>query len=226
MMSLQDELNRAHGDFLASAPEEAKQLDMDTEEVVARGVGKDALAAGDTIPDFILTDQLGREISSEDLRSKSPLVIKFYRGSWCPYCSLELHALQRYLPKIEELGASLIAISPQLPDESMSTAEKYDLSFTVLSDVGNVIARQFGLVFKLSEKIRPVYSNFGIDLPRFNGTDTFELPVPATFIINQQGRIQAEHVSADYKQRMEPEDILAALRELDSSGVAQLDNRE
>jgi len=214
-MSLQDDLNKAHDDFMASAPEEAKQLDMDTEEVVRSGVGKDALAVGDTIPDFILPDQLAREISSEDLRAISPLVIKFYRGSWCPYCSLELHALQRYLPKIEALGASLIAISPQLPDESMSTAEKYDLSFTVLSDVDNVIARQFGLVFSLSEKIRPIYSKFGIDLPRFNDTDTFELPVPGTFIVNQQGRIQAEHVSADYKQRMEPEDILAALRELD-----------
>lgn len=210
-MSLQDDLNKAHDDFLASAPEEAKLLDMDTEEVVRSGVGKDVPAVGDTAPDFSLSDQLGREVRSEDLRAKGPLVIKFYRGSWCPYCSLELHALQRYLPKIEGQGASLIAISPQLPDASMSTAEKYELSFTVLSDVGNVIARKFGLVFTLSETVRPVYSKFGIDLPRFNGTNTFELPVPGTFIVDQQGLIRAEHISADYKQRMEPDDILAAL---------------
>jgi len=103
---------------------------------------------------------------------------------------------------------------PQQPDESMSTAEKYELSFTVLSDVGNGIARQFGLVFTLSETVRPVYRQFGIDLPKFNGTDTFELPVPGTFIVDQQGQIRAEHVSADYKQRMGPEAILAALGEL------------
>ncbi len=213
-MSLQDDLNKAHVDFMASAPEEAKQLDMDTEEVLRSGVGKDAPAVGDTAPDFTLPDQLGREVSSEDLRAKGPLVINFYRGSWCPYCSLELHALQRYLPSIEEQDASLVAISPQLPDESMSTAEKYELSFTVLSDVGNVIARKFGLVFTLSETVKPVYSKFGIDLPRFNGTDTFALPVPGTFIVDQQGQIKAEHVSADYKQRMEPDDILAALAEI------------
>jgi peroxiredoxin len=213
-MSLQDDLNKSHDDFMASAPEEATILDLDTEEVVRSGVGKDAPAVGDTAPAFTLPDQLGREISSAELYAKGPLVISFYRGSWCPYCSLELHALQRYLPKIEALGASLVAISPQLPDESMSTAEKYELSFTVLSDVGNVIARKYGLVFTLSETIRPVYSKFGIDLPKFNGTDSFELPVPGTFIVDQHGRICAEHVSADYKQRMEPEDILFALIEL------------
>jgi peroxiredoxin len=213
-MSLQDDLNKAHDDFMAQMPEVAKQLDLDTEKVVRSGVGNDAPGVGDIAPDFTLPNQLGRDVSATELRSKGPLVISFYRGSWCPYCSLELHALQRYLPKIEQLGASLVAISPQLPDESMSTAEKYKLSFIVLSDVGNVIARQFGLVFTLSETVRPVYSKFGIDLPRLNGTDTFELPVPGTFILDQEGKIRAEHVSADYKQRMEPEDILVALAEL------------
>jgi len=94
--------------------------------------------------------------------------------------------------------------------------DKYDLSFTVLSNVSNVIARQFGAVFTLSETVRPIYSKFDIELPTFNGTDTFELPLPGTFIVGQEGKIRAEHVSADCKQRMEPEHILAALTKTES----------
>ena len=114
------------------------------------------------------------------------------------------------------LGASLVAISPQIPDESLSIAEKHELSFPTLSDVGNVVARQFGLVFKLSEHLRPIYTELGADLPRFNGTDAFELPVPGTFVIDSGGTIRAAHVTADYKQRMEPGLILEELSRLKS----------
>jgi peroxiredoxin len=112
------------------------------------------------------------------------------------------------------LGASLVAISPQIPDQSLTMAEKHDLAFPTLSDVGNVVAREFGLVFAVSEDLRPIYTQLGADLPKFNGTDTFELPVPGTFVIDSGGVIRAAHVTADYKQRMEPERILEALGEL------------
>ena len=112
------------------------------------------------------------------------------------------------------LGASMVAISPQVPDESLTTAQKNELSFPALSDVGNVVARRFGLVFTLSEHLRPIYTKLGANLPKFNGSDTFELPVPGTFVVDRSRVIRAAHVNADYKQRMEPERILEVLGEL------------
>ena len=125
-----------------------------------------------------------------------------------------MRSLQRQLPQITAQGASLVAISPQIPDESLTTTEKNELAFPALSDVGNVVARQFGLVFNLSEHLRPIYTKLGADLPKFNGTDAFELPVPGTFVIDRGGVIREAFVSADYKQRMEPARILDALGEL------------
>jgi peroxiredoxin len=119
------------------------------------------------------------------------------------------------LPQITALGASLVAISPQLPDESLTTTEKNELAFPALSDVGNAVARQFGLVFALSEHLRPIYTKLGADLPKFNGTDTFELPVPGTFVVDREAVIRIAHVNADYKQRMEPAHILDALGALE-----------
>lgn len=147
----------------------------------------------------------------QDLRSRGPLVISFYRGSWCPYCNLEMQALQQHLPRFNESGASLVAISPQVPDESLSLAEKHALSFPVLSDVGALVARDYGLVFTVSERLRPLYAGFGIDLPKSNGVDSFELPVPGTFVVDRNALIRAAFVDPDYKKRMEPEEILAVL---------------
>lgn len=113
-----------------------------------------------------------------------------------------------------ELGASLVAISPQMPDDSLTTAQKNDLSFSVLSDADNRVARAYGLVFALSEALRPKYVALGADLPKFNGSDTFELPVPGTFILDQASVVRARFVDADYTKRMEPEAIVAALRAL------------
>jgi peroxiredoxin len=127
---------------------------------------------------------------------------------------VELRSLQRQLPQMTALGASLVAVSPQVPDQSLTTSEKMNLKFPVLSDVGNGVARRFGLVFALSEHLRSIYASLGADLPKFNGTETFELPVPATFVIDPGGLIRAAHVNADYKQRMEPARILEALGEL------------
>jgi len=210
-MTLKEELDAMRANVTAQIPELAAQFDADTEKMVSQGIGTGGLKTDDTAPDFELPDPLGRVVSSVNLRKDGPLVINFYRGGWCPYCNLELRALQQHLPRITELGASLVAISPQVPDESMTTAEKNELSFPVLSDEGNSLARKFGLVFAVSEHLRPVYTELGADLPKFNGTDTFELPVPGTFIIDENAVIRAAYVNADYKQRMEPADILQVL---------------
>jgi len=125
--------------------------------------------------------------------------------------------LQQSLPGIKALAAELVAISPQLPDNSWSTAEKLDLGFVVLSDVGNKVARDFGLVFKLSDKIQEIYADFGIDLPAANGDWSFELPIPATYVVAQNGIIQYAFIDADYTNRLDPEIIIAELQKLKSS---------
>jgi len=122
--------------------------------------------------------------------------------------------LQRTLPEIEALGAQLVTVSPQLPDNSLSTAEKLDLTFEVLSDVGNRVAREFGLVFTLPEEMRSIYQDFGIDLPAANGDESFELPMPATYVIDKSGIVRLAFVDIDYTRRLDPDDIIDALKKL------------
>ncbi len=122
--------------------------------------------------------------------------------------------MQQHVSQITDMGASLVAISPQLPDKSLTMAQKHELAFPVLSDVGNEVARLYGLVFTIPENTRHIFENFGIDLPTFNGTETFELPVPGTFVIDRDGIIRESRVTADYKLRMEPADIVDALSKL------------
>jgi peroxiredoxin len=124
-----------------------------------------------------------------------------------------LQAYQQALPDIQALGASLVAVSPQEPDSSLSTAEKNDLRFEVLSDVGNQVARRYGLVFRVDEAVRSVMKGFGIDLAHYNGDESWELPVPGTFVIAPDGSIRLAYVDADYTRRLEPREILNALRE-------------
>ena len=122
--------------------------------------------------------------------------------------------MQRSLPEIKSLGAELVTISPQLPDNSLSTAEKLALDFEVLSDVGNKVARDFGLVFKLTEKMQEIYKNFGIDLPTANGDQSFELPIPATYVVASNGIVAFAFIDADYTNRLDPETIIAELKKL------------
>ncbi len=211
-MSLSEQLNEMHDKINSNVPEAAAKFDADTTSFLESGLAPKGLEVGDHLPNFALPNQVGKVVSSSGLLSEGHLVISFYRGSWCPYCNLELNALQQILPEIQSLGANLVTISPQLPDESMSTAEKNNLTFAVLSDVGNVVARKFELVFTLTEELRPLYKEFGIDLEKSNGDDSFELPVPATFVVDSSGIIVTAFVNADYKQRMEPEEIINALK--------------
>ena len=122
--------------------------------------------------------------------------------------------MQRTLPEIEALGAQLVTVSPQLPDNSLSTAEKLDLTFEVLSDVGNRVARQFGLVFTLPEEMRSIYQDFGIDLPGANGDESFELPMPATYVIDKSGIVRLAFVDIDYTRRLDPDEIINALKKI------------
>ena len=215
-MSLQEQLKAKYEEIKKNAPNEVAIFDADTESFISSGDAPQGLQVGDQLASFELPNQLGQTISLDELQGDSNVVISFYRGGWCPYCNIELCVLQQALPEFKSHGARLIAISPQLPDESMSTAEKNGLSFPVLSDAGNKVAREFGLVFTLSEQLRPLYESFNIDLPATNGDKSFELPIPATFIIDSDGVVKGAFVNADHKQRMDPSDIINVLKEIKS----------
>jgi peroxiredoxin len=187
------------------------QMEAATTELVTSGLMEQALKPGQRMPEFELPDATGRRIRSADLLAQGALLISFYRGNWCPYCNLELQALQKQLAEIKALGASLIAISPELPDQSLTTQEKHDLKFPVLSDVGNLVARQFGLVFQLKAELQPIYKSFGIDLEAHNGDRSFELPVPATYLVAQDETVLEAFVSVDYRERLAPETAISWL---------------
>lgn len=214
-MGLSQELTAFREQFLDSQPAEITETMARTgAELATSGLVEKALKAGDRLPECQLPNATGKTVDVRELLQQGPVVLAFYRGAWCPYCNFELRALQQALPQMQSLGATLVAISPQTPDMSLSTVEKNALEFEVLSDAGNAFARACGLVFTLSAELHPIYAGFGIDVPAHNGDDTFELPLPATYVIDRDGTIAHAFVNADYTVRMEPAEIVAALQKL------------
>ena len=213
--SLSDQLGETVGAFMSSLPEDDAQIVGASFEKLHRShTGESAIAVGEIAPNFTLPDATGKAVNLRSKLNEGPLVLSFYRGGWCPFCNLELQALQALLPEIKALGANLIGISPETPDTSMTTVEKQQLQFDVLSDVGNNTARDYGLIFTVYEEMRPLYLKWGLDVPASNGDDSWELPVPATYVIDTNGVARTAHVDKDYTKRMEPEQVLTALRNL------------
>ena len=173
-----------------------------------------ALGAGAMLPTLTLTDQLGQNVDLATLAAESPLILTFYRGGWCPYCNLELRAYQKALPEIDALGARLIAVTPETPDNALSTAEKNELAFTVLSDDKGRLADALGIRFELSDAVKAYFVQAGHNLPARNGDDRWSLPMPATYVVAKGGRITFAFVDPDYRKRLEPAIALDALRRL------------
>ena len=172
---------------------------------------KQALKSGDRLPNISLPNATGTEVSLQELLKTSRLVITFYRGGWCPYCNLELKAFQNVLPQIQSKGAQLVAISPELPDNALSTQEKNELSFEVLSDTNNEAARKLNLAYQLPETLVTLYNTFGIDLNESQGNTENALPIAATYIVEQDGIISYDFLEEDYKLRADPEEVLSKL---------------
>ncbi|NER01459.1 MAG: AhpC/TSA family protein [Okeania sp. SIO3C4] len=211
-MELTKNLQELQTEIEAKLPEDAKaKMDKAVVDLANSDIVDNSLKVGEKVPNFSLPNAVGNIVELNSLLVESPVVISFYRGGWCPYCNMELRGLQKYLPQITELGAKLIAISPETPDNSLSTTEKNELTFEVLSDGGNQVAKEFGLVFQLPEELRPIYQNFGIDLPAYNGDESFELPIPATYVIASDGTVIHAFVNPDYTQRLDPEEIINVL---------------
>ena len=173
-----------------------------------------ALREGAPAPRFTLPNALGQPVALDALLAQGPVVVTFYRGQWCPYCNVQLKAYQDHLADMQALGAALVAISPQSPDHALTMKEKHDLQFEVLSDAGNVVARQFGLVFTVASHIQEISRQIGNDLTQANADGTWDLPVPATYVLDRAGIIRLAYLEGDYTQRLEPARILAALRPL------------
>ncbi len=211
-MSLKAQIDAYNVQKEAKLPADVLAL-MDTtnEELIAQHIKDNALQVGAKVDNFTLANHNGESIELNDLLNKGPVIISFYRGGWCPYCNLELKALNDYLAQFKTQSAQLIAISPQLPDETLLTTQKNELEFDVLSDVSNRVAEQFGLLFTLDERIQALYTQFGIDFEHYYGDKSFKLPLPATYVINQEGVITYAFLNEDYTLRAEPIDIMAAL---------------
>lgn len=190
-----------------------KVADKMIEELRSSGAVS-GVAVGSAAPLFELLDGTGATVGLADRLAAGPVVVVFYRGGWCPYCNLHLAELNSSLDEIRSLGASLIAISPQRPDDSLSIAEKHDLGFDVLSDPDQQVIRDYHLQFQLPESLHEVYRQMGMGLDQQNADGSWNLPVPATFVIDRSGIVRAGHVDPDYKERMSAPAVLEALRAL------------
>ncbi|MGO9398640.1 MAG: peroxiredoxin-like family protein [Xanthobacteraceae bacterium] len=219
-MSLQDRLDALKADFEGGKfplKPSAGQLDAmhrATAELIASGQAQRALKADDKAPDFVLDDPDGNPVSSRDLLAKGPLAVSFNRGVWCPYCNLELQALQAALPEIEARGASLVTISPQTPPNSRKSQRDNKLGFPILSDPKAEVANAFGIRFALPDYLIEVYKSFKTDLPLVNGDPSWVLPMPARYVIGSDGIIAYAEINPDYTQRPDPSELLPVLDRL------------
>ena len=170
-----------------------------------------ALRAGSGAPNFVLPDHRGQAVSLERLLEQGPVVVAFYRGHWCPYCNTQLHAYQEMLPELVARQAQLVAISPQTPDNSLTTVERHALAFPVLTDAGSRVADQFGITLSIDDAMRQLHAGIGADLAVINGDSSWRVPVPATYVISPDGTIAADWIDGDFRHRAEPAEILAAL---------------
>ena len=208
---LLDEVRQASA---AKFTDEKKQIYADGISSVANsGVLDSALKVGDKAPNFTLKNALNEAVTLYDQLKNGPVVLTWYRGGWCPYCNITLHALQEKLPDFKNEGATLLALTPELPDNSLSTSEKNNLEFTVLSDLGNTIGKEYGVVYTLTDDVAKIY-NAGFGLNEQNGDTSNELPLAATYVIDTKGIITYAFLDADYTARAEPLEILSALRKL------------
>ena len=177
--------------------------------------GANALNLAQSAPRFELPNQKGEQVLLEELLAHGPVVITFYRGSWCPYCNLQLRALQSRLDDIKSLGATLVAISPQVPDDSLSEDEISKMDFIVLSDQSAKVAGQYGVAWEVPEfLIEHMKNDRQLDLETINNGNGNILPIPATFVLNQNGDVTWRYVDVDYRTRSEPQDIIDALKSM------------
>jgi len=212
-MSLKEQLAEYRAGWYQRVPAERQAIMKRHIDQLRNGAtARTMLKIGDHAPAIVLENAKGVTVDVGTLLAKGPVIVTFYRGGWCPYCNLELKAYQDILPEIVAVGASLVAISPEKPDDTVSTAEKNALTFEALSDVGQNVGRKFGLVYEFTEELKSAYRGFNLDIPVRNGTPgEWALPVSATYVIDRDGSIVYAYTDVDYRDRADPRDVLAVL---------------
>lgn len=214
-MTLKEQLEQAKAGFIARVPVEAQtQIFRHIAEQKQSGIVF-GLKEGDKAPNFVLTNPLGEVISLYDELAKGPVILTFYRGSWCPYCNIQLRAYQQILPEIQQYGAQLIAITPQSPDNSLTQKEKEQLTFQVLSDPNGYVADSYNLLFEMPDYLQHTFKHtLGRDLSAFNETDRWILPIPGIYILDKEGIVRHANSNPDFMTRMEPQEIIDQLKML------------
>jgi peroxiredoxin len=211
-LTLKDQLAFMKRDFEAKVPPEKRKVMQDSiDQLKASKLEEKALKVGQKFPDFTLPNSSGKPIHLRALLKSGPVIVSFYRGSWCPYCNAQLSSFQQHLGEFKSKGATLVAITPEKPDLETFLKEGKKLEFDILNDKNNQLATKLGLVFGLTPELKAIYQQFGIDLTKTQGNPDWKLPVPATYVIGKNGKVVFEFLDVDYTHRADPVDILKAL---------------
>ena len=212
MNELAKQIEQFNNELATQVPQQVLEaFGKSIEDLQKKKIEEKSIKLGEIMPEFLLPNVKNEIINSNEILKNGKMIIAFYRGSWCPYCNLELKMLQDHLPKIKDKNATLVAISPQSPDNSLTVVEKHNLTFEVLTDTDNLFAKQLGISFELQDFVLPYYQALGIDLMHFNKNNDNSLPVPAVFVIDQNGKIIYKFVDANYMNRIDIDELLQTL---------------
>ncbi|TPV92946.1 MAG: AhpC/TSA family protein [Myxococcales bacterium FL481] len=213
-MSLQDELDQLRERVEGNLPPPSLKVVREAIAALKRaGIEAGVVKVGETAPAFALPNQDGRSRALDEALRRGPLVLTFYRGVWCSYCNADLKNLQRYVPQLEAAGASLLAISPELPEFSMKMIRTRKLTFDILSDAHSHVAAAYGLRWKLGEELKLLYrDHLNVNLTRYHGNDDWTLPMPARFVVRPDGVVAYAEADADYRRRPDPDQLLEIVR--------------
>jgi len=192
-----------------------RQLMKESMEGVKKKYPSPGLSVGSRAPDFTLVNAFGKQIKLTAQLKQGPVILVFYRGAWCPFCNLHLHALKKSVVEFKKYKAQVIAVTPQQPDQSLKQVNKDKYPFEIVSDLDDTVMKQYGLYYELSPELNKLYKSKGLDVETFNGKGRTALPVPGTFVIGKEGLIKAVHMEHDYKERMEPAEIIKVLEGLE-----------
>ena len=201
------------------SPDVVAKIDAGIDAMVSGATPYTPIALGETVADFTLDNQNGQARSLSGALEKGPVILFFYRGEWCPFCNLQLKHYQESLARFNNAGASLIAISPEKPDHSIVAAEKHNLGFDILYDIDDAVGETFGVSVHIPDEHIDALKGFGLELPEWNGTQSWTLPVPGVFIIDRDFKVKWRFVEANYRIRAEVDEILAALVTIKLSSV-------
>ena len=212
MTDLATQIQQFNIELAAKVPQEVLEaFGKSIEDLKTKNIEEKSIKIGETITNFSLKNAKNEVVNSSDILKNGKMIIAFYRGSWCPYCNLELKALQEKISEFKEKNATLVAISPQSPDNSLTVIEKHHLTFEVLTDKDNVFAKQLGIVFELQDFVLPYYHALGIDLSSFNKNADNSLPIPAVFVVDESSKIIYKFADANYMNRIDIDELLKTL---------------